>query len=239
MTIKPIETVYQGYRFRSRLEARYAVFFDTLGIQWEYEKEGYDLDGVWYLPDFWLPDLQRWIEIKGQSPTKSELAKVEKLHNKTDQPSCLFYGLPGENYGWGYFDCLHDSSGGSASTDQLEWKVCPVCHTADVDLRHKWDCTLLDTTNTCIHAGGSDCLSEIDSIIRPAQAKVFEKLCAVSEARGLPSPLDRKDWVKELLWLFAEVGEKLESPQRRELLEAAYTAARQARFEHGEKPRSR
>ena len=43
MEIKPIETVYNGYRFRSRLEARWAVFFDTLGIEYEYEKEGYEI----------------------------------------------------------------------------------------------------------------------------------------------------------------------------------------------------
>ena len=37
MNIKPIETIYKGYRFRSRLEARWAVFFDALGIEYEYE----------------------------------------------------------------------------------------------------------------------------------------------------------------------------------------------------------
>lgn len=52
MDLKPIETQYNGYRFRSRLEARWAVFFDETGIQYEYEPEGFDLDGVWYLPDF-------------------------------------------------------------------------------------------------------------------------------------------------------------------------------------------
>src|SRR5262245_3495425 len=36
-TIQPIETIYRGYRFRSRLEARWAVFFQTLGVPWEYE----------------------------------------------------------------------------------------------------------------------------------------------------------------------------------------------------------
>lgn len=28
MTIKAIDTIYKGYKFRSRLEARWAVFFD-------------------------------------------------------------------------------------------------------------------------------------------------------------------------------------------------------------------
>lgn len=53
--IKAIETHYKGYRFRSRLEARWAVFFDTIGIEYQYEPEGYVVDGIPYLPDFWVP----------------------------------------------------------------------------------------------------------------------------------------------------------------------------------------
>lgn len=62
--LKPIETTYNGYRFRSRLEARWAVFFDALGFSWEYEKEGFDLNGTPYLPDFYLPQWGAWVEIK-------------------------------------------------------------------------------------------------------------------------------------------------------------------------------
>lgn len=50
--IKAIETFYQGRMFRSRLEARWAVFFDAAGILWEYEPEGYDTPDGKYLPDF-------------------------------------------------------------------------------------------------------------------------------------------------------------------------------------------
>jgi hypothetical protein len=64
--IKPIETQYAGCRFRSRLEARWAVFFDHLGIRWEYEPQGFELpSGARYLPDFHLPDLDLWVEVKG------------------------------------------------------------------------------------------------------------------------------------------------------------------------------
>ena len=42
-TIKAIETVYQGFLFRSRTEARWAVLFDTLGVRWAYELEGFNL----------------------------------------------------------------------------------------------------------------------------------------------------------------------------------------------------
>ena len=66
--IKAIETRYNGYHFRSRLEARWAVFFDTLGIRYEYEPEGYVLsDGSRYLPDFYLPDYKYYAEVKGMS----------------------------------------------------------------------------------------------------------------------------------------------------------------------------
>src|SRR5262249_41440412 len=65
MSLKPIETIYNGNRFRSRLEARWAVYFDAIGLRYEYEKEGFDLDGHWYLPDFWLPKKDCWVEVKG------------------------------------------------------------------------------------------------------------------------------------------------------------------------------
>ena len=58
MEIKAIETIYNGRRYRSRLEARWAVFFDSLGIRFEYEPEGFVLsNGMAYLPDFFLPDI--------------------------------------------------------------------------------------------------------------------------------------------------------------------------------------
>lgn len=66
--IKPIETRYAGYRFRSRLEARWGVFFNALGLSWEYEPEGFVLDdGTHYLPDFRVKTPQGddiWYEVK-------------------------------------------------------------------------------------------------------------------------------------------------------------------------------
>lgn len=62
--ITPIETRYAGCRFRSRLEARWAVFFDALAIPWEYEPQGFAFDGFAYLPDFWLPHQNVWYEVK-------------------------------------------------------------------------------------------------------------------------------------------------------------------------------
>lgn len=80
--IPAIETEYGGCRFRSRLEARWAVYMDTLGMPWEYERESYDLKGSaeligefpaedlgWYLPDFYLPETDGWVEIKPKLPS--------------------------------------------------------------------------------------------------------------------------------------------------------------------------
>ena len=93
------------------------MFFDTLGIKWWYEPEGFSLrfdyeayaadrvalseklgyradeegmarqfrhlDGkeYWYLPDFYLPELNYWIEVKGPNPTREEIEKAFMLQH--------------------------------------------------------------------------------------------------------------------------------------------------------------
>ena len=83
-----IRTRYSGILFRSRLEARWAVFFDALGVKWEYEKEGYELPSGRYLPDFFLPDWG-WVEIKGQEPTGQEQCLLLELVGATQVPGVL------------------------------------------------------------------------------------------------------------------------------------------------------
>lgn len=77
--MKAIETAYKGYRFRSRLEARWAVFFDALGLRWEYEPEGFELPSGRYLPDFYLPLFGVYVEVKGREPGPNEIARCEEL----------------------------------------------------------------------------------------------------------------------------------------------------------------
>lgn len=57
-----IETVYRGVTFRSRLEAKWAAFFDL--CQWKWEYEPIDLNG--YIPDFILtfPNAPILVEVK-------------------------------------------------------------------------------------------------------------------------------------------------------------------------------
>lgn len=95
MDIRPIETIYNGYKFRSRLEARWAVFFDALGVKYEYEPEGFLLpSGKRYLPDFRVKcwgtrgkiesePFDLYIEVKGNM-TESDYARIREFSGITD-----------------------------------------------------------------------------------------------------------------------------------------------------------
>lgn len=172
MALKPIETIYRGYRFRSRLEARWAVFFDTLGVRWEYEKEGYDLGPAgWYLPDFWLPDLEMWAEVKGEPFNSSEEAKARALADASTYEVLQLVGIPTYTVYWS----IRPKGQGYSSDDRMDYVLDDqYCHD-----EHRW----------------------------------FSS----------PGLRDGEDASQQFYV----------SPRTR----AAYAAARQARFEHGESPR--
>lgn len=150
--IKAIETIYNGYRFRSRLEARWAVFFDALGIKYEYEKEGYDLGKYgYYLPDYFLPEFELWVEIKPlkDSPYNDEFDgawnKARELMYATNKPILMCFGAPKD--GECILLCLDtcDSGGGEYENNAMfisiddtwkillvdEYKEDRILHTAD------------------------------------------------------------------------------------------------------------
>lgn len=63
---KAMEALYSGKIFRSRLEARWAILMDLLDINWDYEPSHYQVGPhLWYLPDFYLPQHELWLEVKG------------------------------------------------------------------------------------------------------------------------------------------------------------------------------
>ena len=100
-TVKPLETLYNGYRFRSRLEARWAVFFDALGVKYEYEPQGFDLgNGMYYLPDFKVKcygcrgnyeletPFDLYIEVKG-TMTGTDMKKIKAFADEYDDNGCI------------------------------------------------------------------------------------------------------------------------------------------------------
>jgi hypothetical protein len=80
MSIAAIPTSYAGCRFRSRLEARWAVFFDAMGIEWRYEPEGFRIGRRNYLPDFLLPGTGTWIEVKGSRSNLHKHLMLDAAH---------------------------------------------------------------------------------------------------------------------------------------------------------------
>ena len=81
--------------FRSRLEARWAVFFDLIGLKYEYEVEGFEMNGIRYLPDFYIPSLDRWFEIKAKPLSEYEMKKCEEFCFNKDNENIKFSVLIG------------------------------------------------------------------------------------------------------------------------------------------------
>jgi hypothetical protein len=195
--LKAIETKYKGYRFRSRLEARWAVFFDTLGIAWEYEKEGYDLGGAgWYLPDFWLPKVYDrigkpgvWVEIKGQTPTEIESNRCAALAELSERSVILLAGEPmtheegwhgmppglDGHYQWTYFnDSDRDTDGGSSPAgvgwdNWMRWHRCSLCRAIKIEFDNDYFTCPICHRNTCTSQD-----PQIDAAIYAARSARFE-----------------------------------------------------------------
>lgn len=93
---RAIETVYRGYRFRSRLEARWAVFLDALEVPFEYEAQGFDVSGTWYLPDFWLPRWDAFLEVRPTTDKVLDTFTQERLAVATGKHVIFVVGDPVE-----------------------------------------------------------------------------------------------------------------------------------------------
>lgn len=75
-------TWYKDTHFRSSWEAEFAKELDGLGIEWQYEKQQFKLsNGKRYTPDFYVPVLDKYYEVKGywwpKSKAKFDLFKKE------------------------------------------------------------------------------------------------------------------------------------------------------------------
>lgn len=79
MRIRAIETRYAGTYFRSRLEARWAIWFDAMGIPWNYEIVGWSVGDARYLPDFELPSFGWHVEIKPSAIPEAEAARLSRV----------------------------------------------------------------------------------------------------------------------------------------------------------------
>jgi hypothetical protein len=122
--MKALKTKYNGIEYRSKLEARWAVFFDHYGLKFEYEPGSFKLkNGILYCPDFLLLDLDCYCEIKplitevknGYCLHKFENNIVGLKHSEYlklinfELPIILCCGLPLER-NFIKFNCDHNSN---------------------------------------------------------------------------------------------------------------------------------
>jgi hypothetical protein len=257
MTIKAIETVYNGYRFRSRLEARWAVFFDTLGVKYEYEPEGFELpDGERYLPDFKVskvysphyPPASCWIEIKGPMPEHEELLKLRQFVETAKTNMILVIGTPdipktmnGDPYG-GECDYELWFLGGSLSAYEFDyWMSEDSFWLGSQRIEGVWEHLVHN------YLDGS-------TPIKPPPSKTDWRAVVEADRRyyedrhGKEHPGYKYGFVEKGVWvdgadglpIFGDISNKYsiygyqsENPKCYEAL----LAARQARFEHGENGR--
>lgn len=148
---KVIPTIYDGIKYRSRLEARWAVFFKAVKLDFEYEREAYYLpQGGGYLPDFWLPALGAYIEIKPYRDRQSAIETIKKLEKiglefatEGSGIALLLLCGPPDPYHKDY--CIFDvTEGPEAIADS--WDVCTNCSRVDTFFR-ACTCKFSDSTH--------------------------------------------------------------------------------------------
>ena len=69
---------------RSSWEIKYAKYLDKKKLEWLYESKTFDLGNTTYTPDFYLPESNRYIEIKGywRKDAKEKFELFKKLYSK-------------------------------------------------------------------------------------------------------------------------------------------------------------
>jgi len=164
--MQPIETTYNGYKFRSRLEARWAVFLESIGASgasYAYEHEGYDLNGIWYLPDFWVPSWNSFIEIKPEEPRPEEEQKCELLSKLSGKKVILLCGNP-----WpGEYFAMHFPMHPEEELRGELWQCeqCKIVHFSAIDCNgNMWAMWPL-WPKGCSHCGNTDSVSVTDELM--------------------------------------------------------------------------
>lgn len=135
--IKSKETIYGEFIFRSVLEARWAVFFDSLGIDYTYEPYCFEVETsgreVKYMPDFFLPNFELFIEIKPNKPVEIENIKAAAWSKYNGDTIILFnLNVPIESYenGWKFY--CEDIDKTPKLSKGYNWCECPRCGKIDI-----------------------------------------------------------------------------------------------------------
>ncbi|AYZ84365.1 hypothetical protein EGY27_16440 [Pseudomonas aeruginosa] len=99
-------TIYQhqGYKLRSYTELMWARLMDAVDIFYLYEPHLIQVDGCKYLPDFYLPAADMYLEVKGARPTEIEVAKADQTRKYTGRPVVFLVSRP-QSDARGFMNC--------------------------------------------------------------------------------------------------------------------------------------
>lgn len=92
-----LSTQLRGVKFRSRLEARWALYFDGMGIGWQYEPQRFNLDSGTYIPDFrltWPSGHSLWVEVKPIEDVVTPRDRVRYQDFTRNRVLLMLVGLP-------------------------------------------------------------------------------------------------------------------------------------------------
>lgn len=89
---------------------------------WDYEPEGFKLPSGQYLPDFWLPRLELWVEVKPTAPSATEELRCEQLCHGRNQTVVVAVGLPEDRAGLKIFCADVSESAGEVWWDGF-WSI--------------------------------------------------------------------------------------------------------------------
>lgn len=83
-TLRPKWGKYKNINMRSNWEIWFAQFLDLSGYKWQYEPKRFNLGDSTYTPDFYLPEFDCYIEIKGWFPIeiKNKIDKFKHLYSR-------------------------------------------------------------------------------------------------------------------------------------------------------------
>ena len=89
------------HSYHSVVEAQWAIFFDAMGIKYEYEKEKFQFNGTSFVPDFWLPQVRMWADANPNKFSKEDTRMCQLLANVTGKRCLLLEGSPDFRSYWG------------------------------------------------------------------------------------------------------------------------------------------
>lgn len=139
--ITALPSVYKGVTYRSRMEARWAVFMTEAGIPFFYEPEGYQLeDGSFYLPDFYLPNQDAFMEIKNPLAPDDSKKKPRALTEATGKRVFVISQPPIEPDGsLGYDAEGFEMMCPEGSDYHYLWCLCPHCGRGEIQFDGRSD----------------------------------------------------------------------------------------------------